>query len=102
MTCSSSATRSTDIYGGKLNAEGYKSVAKQLADKFHFENSHVMPAMMRKVYLSKLIHDGAWDSIARDMDRRPVEGVSGSSSREEILAVLSRYGIEDNRVTLCL
>lgn len=69
-------------------------------DNFHLENSHVMPAMMRKVYLSKLIHDGAWDSIARDMDRRPVEGVSGSSSREEIRAVLSRYGIEDNRVTL--
>ena len=69
-------------------------------DNFHLENSHVMPAMMRKVYLSKLIHDGEWDSIARDMDRRPVEGVSGSSSREEILAVLSRYGIEDNRVTL--
>ena len=69
-------------------------------DNFHLENSHVMPAMMRKVYLSKLIHDGAWDSIARDMDRRPVEGVSGSSSREEILDVLSRYGIEDNRVTL--
>ena len=69
-------------------------------DNFHLENSHVMPAMMRKVYLSKLIHDGEWDSIARDMDRRPVEGVSGSSSREEILSVLSRYGIEDNRVTL--
>ena len=69
-------------------------------DNFHLENSHVMPAMMRKVYLSKLTHAGAWDRIARDMDRRPVEGVSGSSSREEILAVLSRYGIEDNRVTL--
>ena len=27
----------TDIYGGKLNKEGYKSVAKQLADKFGFE-----------------------------------------------------------------
>ena len=27
----------TDIYGGKLNAEGYKGVAKQLAGKFHFE-----------------------------------------------------------------
>ena len=69
-------------------------------DNFHLENSHVMPPMMRKVYRSKLSHDGAWDSIARDMDRRPVEGVSGSSSRDEILAVLSRYGIEDNRVTL--
>ena len=27
----------TDIYGGTLNHEGYKSVAKQLGDKFHFE-----------------------------------------------------------------
>ena len=27
----------TDIYGGKLNHEGYKSVAKLLADKFGFE-----------------------------------------------------------------
>ena len=27
----------TDIYGGKLNHEGYKSVAKQLADTFCFE-----------------------------------------------------------------
>ena len=31
----------TDIYGGKLNAEGYKSVAKQLADKFHFEKVRI-------------------------------------------------------------
>ncbi len=27
----------TDIYGGKLNKDGYKSVARQLADKFGFE-----------------------------------------------------------------
>ena len=27
----------TDIYGGSLNHQGYKSVAKQLADKFGFE-----------------------------------------------------------------
>ena len=27
----------TDIYGGSLNHEGYKSVARQLADKFGFE-----------------------------------------------------------------
>ena len=27
----------TDIYGGKLNHEGYRSVARQLADKFGFE-----------------------------------------------------------------
>ena len=27
----------TDIYAGEINREGYKSVAKQLADKFGFE-----------------------------------------------------------------
>ena len=46
-------------------------------DNFHLENSHVMPAMMRKVYLAKLIHDGAWDKIAIDLNNRPVEGVNG-------------------------
>ena len=30
-------SENTDIYGGKLNKDGYKSVAKQLADKFGFE-----------------------------------------------------------------
>ena len=79
-------------------------------DNFHLENSHVMPAMMRKVYLAKLIHDGAWDKIATDLNKRPVEGVTGEgllshqpsyiSHRENALGVLAKYGIEDNKVTL--
>ena len=69
-------------------------------DNVHLENSHVMPAMMRKIYLAKLIHEGAWDKIAIDLNKRPVEGVSGKSSREDILSVLSKYGISDNKVVL--
>ena len=69
-------------------------------DNFHLENSHVMPAMMRKVYLAKLIHEGAWDKIAIDLNKRPVEGVTGASSKEEILKVLAKYGISDNKVVL--
>ena len=87
-------------------------------DNFHLENSHVMPAMMRKVYLAKLIHEGAWDKIAIDMNKRPVEGVTGegltenstlstdsqlstlNSKRKNALSVLAKYGIEDNKVTL--
>ncbi len=75
-------------------------------DNFHLENSHVMPAMMRKVYLAKLIHDGAWDKIAIDLDKRPVEGVNGSglmvqgSERQKALEVLGKYGIYDNKVVL--
>ena len=96
-------------------------------DNFHLENSHVMPAMMRKIYLAKLIHDGAWDAIRKDLDKRPVtyklpssgekhtthvlpssgeegqgveERINGSSSKENILSALAHYGISDNKVVL--
>ena len=41
-------------------------------DNFHLENSHVMPAMMRKIYLSKLLADGNWEAIRKDLSIRPV------------------------------
>lgn len=69
-------------------------------DNFHLENSHVMPAMMRKIYLAKLIHDDDWKAITVDMNKRPVEGVTGASSHDEILKVLAKYGIENNKVKL--
>ena len=69
-------------------------------DTFHLENSHVRPAMMRKIYLSKLIHDDNWDAIRRDMDCRPVLGINGSADKEAILSILRKYGIFDNKVTL--
>jgi GDP-L-fucose synthase len=81
-------------------------------DNFHLENSHVMPAMMRKVYLAKLIHDGAWDKIRRDLEIRPVGAnikengeqvryvIDGKSDEALIRKILAWYGIEDNKVTL--
>ncbi len=69
-------------------------------DNFHLENSHVMPAMIRKVYLAKLINDGNWTAIRRDMNKRPVEGIDGQSDNADILRVLGKYGISDNRVEL--
>ena len=69
-------------------------------DNFHLENSHVMPAMMRKVYLAKLIHDDNWEAIRRDLDIRPVEGVDGKACRDDVMTVLQKYGIYDNKVVL--
>ena len=94
-------------------------------DNFHLENSHVMPAMMRKIYLAKLIHDGAWNKIAIDLNKRPVsyklpssgeerlrvgatagmgQGVeaivNAQSSKEDILKALAHYGIYNNKVVL--
>ena len=69
-------------------------------DNFHLENSHVMPAMMRKVYLARLIHEDDWTAICADMDKRPVEGISGKASHDDILSVLAKYGIYNNKVVL--
>ena len=69
-------------------------------DNFHLENSHVMPAMIRKVYLAKLIADRNWETIRKDMNKRPVLGVDGKADKQAILDILAKYGIEDNRVTL--
>lgn len=69
-------------------------------DNFHLENSHVMPAMMRKIYLARLIHEANWDALRADVDKRPVQGINGQSSRQDILNALARFGIGDNKVCL--
>ena len=69
-------------------------------DNFHLENSHVMPAMMRKIYLAKLINEGDWQAIRTDLNKRTVESVDGTANEERILEVLSKYGISNNAVQL--
>ena len=69
-------------------------------DNFHLENSHVLPAMMRKIYLAKCLRTNDWEAVRRDIDLRPVEGVNGSNSREDILRKLEKFGITPQTVTL--
>ena len=70
-------------------------------DNFHLENSHVLPAMIRKVHLAKCLYENNWQAVRQDLDRRPVEGINGSNSTdEEILLTLARYGISPEAVTL--
>ena len=51
----------TDIYGGSLNHEGYKSVAKQLADKFGFQKVAIT---LRE---SKSAFDNDWSAMLYDV-----------------------------------
>ena len=81
-------------------------------DNFHLENSHVMPAMMRKIYLSRLIHECNWTGIRADLRQRPIhpsdelqrlvgEGIVDERSGEKrILEALQYYGIDNNHVLL--
>lgn len=75
-------------------------------DNFHLENSHVLPAMIRKIYLAKCLNEGDWDAVRKDIGLRPVtikntdKRVDASSSEEDILFVLAHYGITPEAVTL--
>ena len=69
-------------------------------DNFHLEKSHVLPAMIRKIHLAKCLNENDWEAVRKDLNLRPVEGVDGNNTNEEILAILSRYGISPDAVTL--
>ena len=69
-------------------------------DNFHLENSHVLPAMMRKLYRAKCLNEGNWEAVRKDIDLRPVEGVNGSCTEQVILEKLAKFGITPEAVTL--
>ena len=51
----------TDIYGGSLNHEGYKSVAKQLADKFGFKKVAITLRESHSAF------DNGWSAMLYDV-----------------------------------
>ena len=69
-------------------------------DNFHLENSHVMPAMIRKIFLAHCLREDNWEAVRADMDCRPVEGVTGAADKDTIVSTLRRYGIAAEAVTL--
>ncbi|MCH5219843.1 MAG: GDP-L-fucose synthase [Muribaculaceae bacterium] len=62
-------------------------------DNFHLENGHVLPAMVRKTHLAKLLSKGDFESIRVDFDRRPVSGYDPRMTDKDIANLLARFGI---------
>ena len=69
-------------------------------DNFDLERSHVLPAMIRKIHLAHCLKEGNWEAVLKDLNLRPVEGVNGQYSQEEITNILKKYGISENGVEL--
>ncbi|MBV5312545.1 MAG: GDP-L-fucose synthase [Prolixibacteraceae bacterium] len=66
-------------------------------DNFDLEKSHVLPAMLRKMYLGKCMEENNWDAIHEDLNKRPIEGISGLGKEDAIIAILSKYGINSSQ-----
>ncbi len=62
-------------------------------DNYDLEKSHVLPALIRKMHLARCLEQANWQGLRADLDKRPIEGVSGENSQEEILSMLNKHGI---------
>ena len=69
-------------------------------DNFHLEKSHVLPAMIRKLYLAKCLMEDDIESIRKDLAKRPVENTDDRADKEQIVSVLAKYGIEKGKLSL--
>ena len=64
-------------------------------DNFHLENSHVLPAMIRKIHLAKCLNEGNWEAVRKDLGLRPVsmkmpKMVDGQGEPDETLRQASQ------------
>jgi len=71
-------------------------------DNFDLEKSHVLPALLRKIHLGTLLENDDWDGIEKDLNKLPLGIISGKNSKEEILQVLSEFGliVSENSVSV--
>ena len=63
-------------------------------DNFDLKKSHVLPALIRKLHLGKALENNDWETLRKDLDKLPIEGVDGKTTETEILNILSKYGIQ--------
>ena len=68
-------------------------------DNFHLENSHVIPAIIRKIHLAKCIEKGDWQAIKDDINKYPIKNLDSHSSQGQILTELAKQGIHSTSNT---
>jgi len=69
-------------------------------DNFDLEKSHVLPAIIRKIFLSKCLSTNNFNLIRKDIELRPIKNLSHTSSEKEITEKLESYNIFKNSVKL--
>ncbi len=70
-------------------------------DNFDLTNSHVLPAMMRKMHLARLLAEGDTDTLRADLTRRPLPGLdTAGATPAKIADALAACGIYADRLEL--
>ena len=69
-------------------------------DNFNLETSHVLPALLRKMHLAKLLNEGDFEKVREDLNLRPIEKIDGTASEQAILEKLKKYGVTSESVEI--
>ena len=62
-------------------------------DNFNLENSHVLPALIRKNHLCKCLENNNFDAIRKDFAKYPAS-IDSNASDEDIINYLDKFGIK--------
>ena len=60
-------------------------------DNFDLEKSHVLPALIRKIHLAKLLNEKKYDEVIKDLDVETIE---------EAKTYLSGFSVDENQVEI--
>lgn len=60
-------------------------------DNFDLEKSHVLPALIRKIHLAKLLNEKKYDEVVKDLHVTNIE---------EAKEYLAKFGVDENRVEI--
>jgi GDP-L-fucose synthase len=60
-------------------------------DNFDLEKSHVLPALIRKIHLAKLLNEKKYDEVIKDLNL---------STIEEAKTYLAKFGVDENQVEI--
>lgn len=69
-------------------------------DNFDLTSSHVMPAIIRKMFLADALYRNDWDFIKKDLQKVPINKIDNTCTQEMILQTLNNYGIYNNKLIL--
>ena len=71
-----------------------------VGDNFDLERSHVLPALIRKMYLGKCLQNGDFESIRKDLMKYPLKGSDVTRMKDtDIIEKLSMQGIKTDHAS---
>ena len=60
-------------------------------DNFNLETSHVLPALIRKIHCAKLLNEGKYDAVVKDLNAKNIDDAK---------AYLANFGVDKNKVEI--